>query len=243
MISWGITTLKKEFTPTTNIADQKSNTIGAFAQSKWDLGFMNFLLGVRMDSYNVKNDENGHEESNTVFSPRANVLFKLSEPMQFRMSYARGFRAPQIFDEDLHIEASGARRIIHENDPNLKEETSNSYTASLDYTKSFGKTQTYFLVEGFFTDLIDPFVNEFGDTDSDGNKVSVRTNAKGAEVKGVNMEFKVAPSYKLDFQMGMTLQSSKYDELTDQGDDDNEANSSTKNIIRTPERYGYFAMN
>lgn len=234
---------KKEFTPTTNIADQKSNTIGAFAQSKWDLGFMNFLLGVRMDSYNVKNDENGHEESNTVFSPRANVLFKLSEPVQFRMSYARGFRAPQIFDEDLHIEASGARRIIHENDPNLKEETSNSYTASLDYTKSFGKTQTYFLVEGFFTDLIDPFVNEFGDTDSDGNKVSVRTNAKGAEVKGVNMEFKVAPSYKLDFQMGMTLQSSKYDELTDQGDDDNEANSSTKNIIRTPERYGYFAMN
>ncbi|MDE5419234.1 TonB-dependent receptor [Labilibaculum sp. DW002] len=234
---------KKEFTPTTNIADQKSNTIGAFAQSKWDLGFMNFLLGVRMDSYNVKNDENGHEESNTVFSPRANVLFKLSEPMQFRMSYARGFRAPQIFDEDLHIEASGARRIIHENDPNLKEETSNSYTASLDYTKSFGKTQTYFLVEGFFTDLIDPFVNEFSEVDASGNMVMLRKNANGAVVKGMNFEFKLAPSHKWDFQMGMTVQSSKYDDAVDQGEDDDTANTTTDEILRTPETYGYFALN
>lgn len=235
---------KKEFTPTTNIADQKSNTIGAFAQSKWDLGFMNFLLGVRMDSYSVKNDENGNEESNTVFSPRANVLFKLSDPLQFRLSYARGFRAPQIFDEDLHIEASGARRIVHENDENLKEETSNSFTASFDYTKSFGRTQTYFLAEGFYTDLNNPFVNEFkDDPDVDGNKISLRKNAKGAVVKGINLEAKIAPSHKLDFQMGMTLQSSKYDELTDQGDDDDESNSSSKNIIRTPERYGYFALN
>lgn len=234
---------EKKFVPTTNIADQKSNTFGAFAQSKWSLGFMNFLLGVRMDSYNVKNNGNGEKESNTVISPRANILFKLSEPAQLRLSYARGFRAPQIFDEDLHIEASGARRIIHKNDPNLKEETSNSYTASFDYTKTFGRTQTYFLVEGFYTRLKNPFVNELGDTDADGNKISTRTNAKGAKVKGVNMEIKVAPSYKLDLQMGMTFQTSKYDDLRDNGDDDNEANSSSRNIIRTPERYGYFALN
>ncbi|GAB7089147.1 TonB-dependent receptor [Marinifilum fragile] len=232
-----------KFVPTTNIADQKSNTIGAFAQSKWDLGFMNFLLGVRMDSYSITNDENGSDDSNVVISPRANVLFKLSEPTQLRFSYARGFRAPQIFNEDLHIEASGARRIIHENDPNLKEETSNSFTASLDFTKTFGKTQTYFLVEGFYTDLKDPFVNEFSDPDADGNVVSLRKNAEGAVVKGANIEFKMAPSYKLDFQMGMTLQSSKYDEVIDHGDDDDASNSSSKNILRTPERYGYFAMN
>lgn len=232
-----------KFVPTTNIADQKSNTIGAFAQSKWDLGFMNFLLGVRMDSYSITNDENGSDDSNVVISPRANVLFKLSEPTQLRFSYARGFRAPQIFNEDLHIEASGARRIIHENDPNLKEETSNSFTASLDFTKTFGKTQTYFLIEGFYTDLKDPFVNEFSDPDADGNVVSLRKNAEGAVVKGANIEFKLAPSYKLDFQMGMTLQSSKYDEVIDHGDDDDASNSSSKNILRTPERYGYFAMN
>lgn len=232
-----------KFVPTTNIADQKSNTIGAFAQSKWDLGFMNFLLGVRMDSYSITNDENGSDDSNVVISPRANVLFKLSEPTQLRFSYARGFRAPQIFNEDLHIEASGARRIIHENDPNLKEETSNSFTASLDFTKTIGKAQTYFLVEGFYTDLKDPFVNEFSDPDADGNVVSLRKNAEGAVVKGANIEFKLAPSYKLDFQMGMTLQSSKYDEVIDHGDDDDASNSSSKNILRTPERYGYFAMN
>ncbi|MGQ1911667.1 TonB-dependent receptor [Marinifilum sp. RC60d5] len=235
--------IDQAFVPTTNIADQKSNTIGAFAQSKWDLGFVNFLLGVRMDSYDIKNEENGEENSNTVFSPRANILFKLSEPTQLRLSYARGFRAPQIFNEDLHIEASGARRIIHENDPNLKEESSNSLTASLDFTKTIGKIQTYLLLEGFYTDLKDPFVSEFSDPDSDGNVISLRRNANGAVVKGANIEFKLAPSYKLDFQMGMTLQSSKYDEFIDQGDDDNELNSSTDEILRTPEHYGYFAMN
>lgn len=232
-----------EFVPTTNIADQKSNTIGVFAQSRWDLGFMNFLLGLRMDSYKIENDENGSEDSNTVISPRANFLFKLSEPTQLRLSYARGFRAPQLFDEDLHIEASGARRIIRENDPNLKEESSNSYMASLDFNKTFGKTQTYFLIEGFYTDLKDPFVSELGETDADGNVVSVRRNAEGGEVKGANIEFKLAPTHKLDFQMGMTLQSSKYDERIDYGDDEDESNSSTDEMLKAPERYGYFAMN
>ncbi|RUT77725.1 TonB-dependent receptor [Ancylomarina longa] len=229
--------------PTTNIADQSSNTIGAFAQTKWTLGFVNFLLGVRMDTYKIKNTVDGADYSNTVFSPRANVLFNLSKASQLRVSYASGFRAPQIFDEDLHIEASAARRIIHKLDDNLKEETSDSYTLSWDYTKSIGKVQTYFLAEGFYTHLKDPFKNEYSNIDENGNLVSLRKNADDAVVQGVNVEFKLAPSYKLDFQLGFTLQSSKYDEASDQGEDDEVANSTTDEILRTPKRYGYFALN
>lgn len=232
-----------EFVKTTNIADQTSNTIGAFAQSKWDLGAVKFLLGVRMDSYEIKNSAENSNYSNTVFSPRANVLFDIFKGSQLRVSYARGFRAPQIFDEDLHIEASTARRITHELADDLTEEKSNSYTVSWDYTKSFGKMQTYFLAEGFNTQLIDPFFNEFSDVDASGNMVMLRKNANGAVVKGMNFEFKLAPSYKFDFQMGLTIQSSKYDDAVDQGEDDDTANTTTDDILRTPEQYGYFAMN
>ena len=226
--------------PTTIIANQSSNTIGAYAQSKWDLGFANLLLGARMDTYKIKNSVDHSEINNTVISPRANILFKLDEAMQLRLSYARGFRAPQIFDEDLHIEASAARRVIHKLSENLKAESSNSYTVSYDIDKSFGKVQTYFLAEGFYTDLNDSFVNEYSTNDENGNLISYRKNSKGAIVKGVNLEFKVAPSYKLDFQMGMTLQSSKYKEKVEQGD---LTEIKTDMMLRTPSHYGYFAMN
>lgn len=226
--------------PTTIIANQSSNTVGAYAQSKWDLGFASFLLGARMDSYKIKNTVDNSEINNTVISPRANMLFKLDDAMQLRLSYARGFRAPQIFDEDLHIEASAARRVIHKLSENLKAESSNSYTVSYDVDKSFGKVQTYFLAEGFYTDLNDSFVNEYSTNDEDGNLVAYRKNSKGAIVKGINLEFKVAPSYKLDFQMGMTLQSSKYKEAVEQGD---LTEINTDKMLRTPNHYGYFAMN
>jgi outer membrane receptor for ferrienterochelin and colicins len=226
--------------PTTLIANQTSNTIGAYAQSKWDLGFATFLLGARMDAYKIKNTVDNSEINNTVISPRANVLFKLDDAMQLRLSYARGFRAPQIFDEDLHIEASAARRVIHKLSENLKEESSNSYTVSYDVDKSFGKVQTYFLAEGFYTDLNDSFVNEYDTNDENGNMVAYRKNSKGAIVKGLNLEFKIAPSHKLDFQMGMTIQSSKYKEKLDQGD---LTEIITDNMLRTPNNYGYFAMN
>ncbi len=232
-----------EYVETTTIADQSSNTVGIFAQSKWDLNTVKFLLGVRMDSYKIKNTADDYEFSNTVFSPRANVLLNISKASQMRLSYARGFRAPQLFDEDLHIEASTARRVVHVLADDLTEEKSNSYTLSWDYSKSVGNIQTYFLAEGFYTDLIDPFLSEYSDIDDDGNLVSVKSNANGALVKGMNFEFKLAPSYKLDFQMGLTLQSSKYDDVVDQGEDDDTENSSTDEILRTPETYGYFALN
>lgn len=230
----------KKVVPTTLIADQTSNTTGFFAQSKWDFGFGSFLLGARLDSYNIKNNDLGTSISDIVISPRANILFKLTDDMQLRLSYAKGFRAPQIFDEDLHIEASAARRVTHVVAPNLKPESSNSYTMSYDVDKTFGDMQTYFLIEGFYTDLTNTFHNVYGDLDGNGNLISTRKNVKGAVVKGLNMEFKLAPSYKFDFQMGMTIQDSKYKEAVDNGDKNELI---TDKMLRSPDTYGYFAAN
>ena len=51
-------------------------------------------------------------------------MYNLNDMLQARVSYSQGYRAPQIFDEDLHIETSGSRQVINENDPNLKQESS-----------------------------------------------------------------------------------------------------------------------
>ena len=158
----------------TLIADQSMNTTGAFLQSEWKLKNLVFSAGLRYDHYNISEASHKNDDvTGDVFSPRISMLFNATKHLQFRASYGKGFRAPQIFDEDLHIETSGSRKVIHENDPNLKQESSNSYTASLDYSNHIGEWQFQFLVEGFYTKLSDPFSNEYGTPDADGTVVYI----------------------------------------------------------------------
>ena len=62
-------------------------------------------------------------------------MYDLSKTMKLRGSFAQGYRAPQAFDEDLHTEVLDGNPIFVELDRNLTSETSNSFTASLNYTK------------------------------------------------------------------------------------------------------------
>jgi len=160
-----------------------------------------------------------------------NQLNAVKSSLQARASYSQGYRAPQIFDEDLHIETSGSRKIIHENDPNLKQETSHSFMASLDYNKLLGKVYFGLLVEGFYTRLNDAFVNDIGVPDSNGTVIYTRTNSNGgAVVQGVNIEMKLVPSKKLSFTGGFTIQSSSYEEAQEFDE---------KRFFRTPNNYGF----
>lgn len=220
----------------TIIADQNILTQAGFLQSEWKLKKLVFTAGVRYDHYLITdNVHNDNDISGNVFSPRISLLYNISNYLQFRGGFARGFRAPQIFDEDLHIETSGSRKVIHENDPDLKQESSNSYTASFDYTNHFNRWQVQFLVEGFYTELINPFVNEYGTPDEDGVVIYTRTNAeKGAVVKGVNMELNASPSARFQLQSGFTIQSSKYEEPQEFGE---------VKFFRSPDNYGYLSMN
>ena len=61
---------------------------------------------------------------NAIFSPRANVRFNPTKDLVLRANYSAGFRAPQVFDEDLHVDNAGGDLIVIENDPNLHEERS-----------------------------------------------------------------------------------------------------------------------
>ncbi len=220
----------------TVVANQFMTTTGAFAQYDLTLATTKISVGARYDAYSIADNSHDEKEKTTgsAFSPRINVMQQIVEGLKFRASYSQGYRAPQIFDEDLHIETSGLHQVIHKNADDLKQETSHSTMASLDYNGTIGKTYIGFLAEGFYTRLNNAFSNEIGEADSTGTVTFTRVNAeKGATVMGLNFEFKLKPIKTFMLTAGYTVQSSKYQEVQDWG---------TKTFLRTPNNYGFLAL-
>jgi outer membrane receptor for ferrienterochelin and colicins len=213
--------------------DQDVNTKSAFVQNEWKNKKLSVLLGARLDKHNLIKDP--------VVSPRFNFRYAPNEQINFRASYSSGFRAPQAFDEDLHITAVAGEVTLIELDPNLKTEKSQSYSMSADLYKDFGKIKTNLLVEGFYTNLDNVFVLEEMGTDSEGNIILERTNGSGAVVKGINLEGKIVPSQKIQFQFGMTFQKSEYKEVQQWSENTNLIPH--RKMFRAPNQYGYLTAN
>ncbi len=212
---------------------QNINIIGYFAQNEWKSKHLNVLIGARADKHNLIDK--------IIISPRANILYKITDDLSARLTYSKGFRAPQAFDEDLHIMAVGGQVMLITLADELKTETSNTYSSSLDYYFEFLGLKTNFLIEGFFTKLTDVFVTEEIGTDVQGNMLVERRNGSGAKVYGMNTEFRSALNNFLQLQMGFTAQKSQYIQA-EQWSDDNTLKPS-KNMMRTPNHYGYFTLN
>lgn len=229
---WNETTGEIVTYPNATIADQMTNTSGAFAQADYRLGAFKASAGARFDHYLVKDNHAETEDVHgDVISPRFNLLYDAHEHVQIRASYSQGYRAPQIFDEDLHIESSGARKIVHKNSADLKQESSQSTTLSVDFHPHFGKNTIQFTAAGFYTKLIDPFVNEFGTPDADGKVIYTRINANGfAEVYGANLELNWFYDELFTVSSGFTIQKSQYSEAQEFDE---------KRFFRTPDNYGY----
>ncbi|MCI1778342.1 MAG: TonB-dependent receptor [Bacteroidales bacterium] len=223
-------------TEDTQVADQTSSIGGVFAQYEFKVGKLDVSAGGRFDSYKIsdKTSSSG-DNSGNVFSPRVTLKYDIMKYLQARLSYSEGYRAPQVYDEDLHTATSGSRQVLHKNDPDLKQETSHSIMASLDYNKRINKNLGLeFLLEGFYTKLQDAFVSDYGEPDENGIVVYTRTNADdGATVKGINMELNIALGELCTFRSGFTVQSSKYGDAQ---------NFNRKKFMRTPDDYGYFSM-
>ena len=232
--------------PNSTLVDQYVNTLGLFSQYEFKSRFVKASVGLRYDSYVIRDLNEDHDEGSqdningNVLAPRLNFLFDLTSTLQFRLSYSKGYRAPQIFDEDLHIESSGARSILHRNDPDLKQETSHSFISSLRYNHIIGHTVAEFLAEGFYTRLMDPFAYEYIWDEDEENLYMVRQNAEdGAYVTGLNLEVNLAFPKHITMQLGYTFQRSRYDIPQAWGDDES---SVTTEFLRSPDQYGYLTL-
>lgn len=221
--------------PNTPVTRQNSVTVGAFTQITWHLPRWIFSAGWRYDNYAVKDElQAGEGQTGQVLSPKLNVKFDLSHVIQIRGNIGTGYRIPQIFNEDLHILTSGSRQVHIVNDPALKQETSRSYSLSL-YLHHDKTAHPYeFLAEGFYTHLLNPFVNEIGLPDENGIVYYTRKNAEnGAIVQGVNFEFNIRPDRLFSLRSGLTLQNSHYQKPQDFNE---------RRFLRTPGSYGYLIL-
>ncbi len=209
---------------------QVANIYGAYFQNEWRNSQWSILLGGRLDKHNLV--------SAPIFSPRANLRYNPTEDVSLRLSYAEGYRAPQAYDEDLHIAIVGGERtrIVLAND--LREERSRSLSASAEVYHTFGSVATNIIVEGFYTRLEDVFALCENGYDSEGVAVQERYNGSGATVSGVNIEGRAMFGRKVELQAGFTLQRSLYAEAEQWS----ETAAPSLNMFRTPDAYGYFTL-
>ena len=200
------------------LVDQKVANLGLYGQWEWSVSqSLKLLTGARFDQsqvdgyYKLGQFERTIDNDFGVLSPRFTILYKLNSNLQFRGGYARGFRAPQAFNEDLHIATAGGEPVFVLLSDNLQKETSDAFTGSLAYTLSEGTSQFAFNVQGFYTQLNNPFVLvNTGSQLPNGSIVEEVRNGLGALVKGFNFELNYAPNAQLTFQSGLTIQRSEF---------------------------------
>lgn len=235
--------------------DQKINNWSQLAQIEWKNDMFSILLGARLDENSAV--------GKPIFSPRATLRYNPTKNVNFRLSYAKGFRAPQVFDEDLHVGVVNGEVQKVYNIPDLRPETSHSINASADLYAQWGPVKANLLIEGFYNKLQDVFVTKLNKVEH-GIMMYDRKNGEGATVYGANLEGKLTWSI-LQLQGGLTLTQNRYDKPEEWGqradflsngfpvifDTTDDLGNPIKavnkkqesNIItRTPSAYGYFTL-
>ena len=206
---------------------QDVHVAGVYAQNEWHNTAWSVLIGARLEKHNLL--------TKPVCTPRATVRYTPIEGLILRAGYSSGYRAPQAYDEDLHVAAVGGVVSLISLDPYLRPEYSHSATLSVDFYRSFGKWETNFTAEGFYTYLKDMFFLRENGHDAAGNLLLTRTNADGAWVGGINLEAKVNYTSLFSLQLGYTWQQSRYTAP--------QAWSGTvapqTRILHTPDNYAY----
>ena len=212
--------------------NQTIHIYSLYLQNEWKNETWGFLIGGRADKHNLIN--------RVIFSPRVNFRYNPTENINIRAVYSSGFRAPQAFDEDLHVTIVGGARTRIELAEDLKEERSHTFSLSADMYHTFNNgVQGNLMVEGFYTILKDVFtLEDTGRTTDDGAAtVLERRNGSGATVMGINIETRLAFNPWLQLQLGGTLQKSRYAEPEKWSEDESVAAESR--MFRSPDSYAY----
>lgn len=207
---------------------QNVNDYAAYVQNEWQCNHFSFLVGARLDKHSLIH--------RPMVSPRLNLRFTPLPDWDLRLSYARGFRAPQIYNEDLHVSMVGGERLKVSSATNLREERSHSVSLSSDWYRHFGEAQLNLMGEVFLTTLNGAFgLQRTNRTDAAGYTLMERYNGSNAKVYGLNVEAMYA-THLLKVQAGITWQQSRWDQAQIWDEDA----PAEKQMLRTPHVYGYF---
>lgn len=234
------------------LIDQRQANLGVYAQWQQPLfRTWTLLLGGRYDRLNLKGSyQTGEHPVNpptktfNVFNPRISLLWAASSHWRLRLGYATGFRAPQAFDEDLHLSTLGGQANLIRLADNLEAERSHSFNFSLDWDTKNRRRAWEVKLEGFYTVLQNAFFNdpkaEFipGETGDTLAVVQVKRNAAFASrVYGLSLEWNLASAGGQVWQNGLTWNRALYDE-----DQEWFSGAVSNRILRAPEWYAYSSL-
>jgi outer membrane receptor for ferrienterochelin and colicins len=195
---------------------------GFYIQDDWSLGSWELVSGLRVDGHSAL--------SGPVVSPRFALRWSPRSSLRVRASVGTGFRAPQVFDEDLHITQVGGQGQIIRLDPALREERSTSWTLGGEWAPEVGGGRGLVEVNAFSTRLRDLFHNVEADDPTTPEAEFLKTNLGGARVYGVeaNLGWGVGKAFVV--QGGVVAQRSRFDVP--------EPDFGSRDFLRTPHCYG-----
>ena len=187
------------------IAEGDFDNLGIYIQNEWDpTDAMTLVTGVRADKHSDIDD--------WILSPRAAVRYRATSDLTFRASVATGFRAPEIFNEDFHIEILDDPTRTR-NVPGLTEESSTSWGAGFVWIPSAADNKLQIDVEFYRTEIEDTFnVSDIVFTDSNGDAFKLRENAGGSAVQGFEANVMYRINDQFWFDAGVAYNDARFDE-------------------------------
>jgi outer membrane receptor for ferrienterochelin and colicins len=203
--------------------------VAGFVQHNWIwASWGEWLLGLRLD---------GHSElAEPVASPRLALKLSPLAWLTLRTSFSTGFRAPQVFDEDLHVTIMGGEAQVITNQPGLEPERSYSVSqqVALDFEPS-ARLRLQVGLNGFYTLLTDRFALLLADDPATPVELEFsRVNAGRAQVWGGELELALEHASGFWLDAGLTLQRA---ELADPDPD-----FGSRSLFRAPWLYGFVAL-
>jgi outer membrane receptor for ferrienterochelin and colicins len=209
------------------LTDATYRNAGLFAQDAWAFApGWELVYGLRADKHSTVD--------RLIASPRLALMITPDENLNIRASVARGFRAPQAFDEDLHLSSVGGEIRIIRLDPDLREERSTNYMLGAEWRPQAGKGQALFELNGFYTGLSDLFFAKENNEPATGAFEFLKVNQGDARVYGMeaNAGWGIGDDFIL--QSGVVFQRARYAEP--------EPNFGSLDFFRTPNRYANLTL-
>lgn len=167
-----------------------------------------------------------------VWSPRANVRYGIGQNWNLRAGVTTGFRAPAIFDEDLHVAAVGGEGFLVAPAPGLRKERSLSFSGSLDYNAQINGKRVQLGASFFHTSLRGNF--QLREAEREGFRLLERVNGAGSYVRGVDFSGNVRWSQRVGLRGGATFQLARFRQP--------EPQFGSLRFFRTPNAYGFLAL-
>lgn len=187
------------------LVDDSFDDLGVFVQDEWSLADnLRVVLGGRVDF--------SSELEDPVFSPRAGLWYSPFEALVLRANFSTGFRAPEVFSEDLHVDTLGGAPIRARNAPGLSEESSRSFAFGFDFRPTANAGAFTLDGQAYYTALKDTFFLGEIEEAPDGSLSRLRTNVGGSTIAGAEMTATYKVARGLQGSLGVSYIRARYDD-------------------------------